>query len=86
MEQTLLSLGFGSCIIAGRIIDIKPSNSAPMKRLINDARAERRLIDVTSGRRTRSVIIMDSNHVVLSAIQPDTLKERLSDKKPVIGT
>ena len=76
MDQTLLNIGFGSTVVSDRVVAIVSPNSAPMKRLKDDAREEKRLIDATHGRRTRSIIIMDSNHVVLSAIQAETVSQR----------
>lgn len=87
MEQTLLNIGFGSTVVAERIISIVSPNSAPMKRLKDEARDEKRLIDATYGRKTRSIIVTDSNHVVLSAIQAETISQRYellkeSNRKP----
>ena len=76
MERTLLNIGFGNTVVAGRIVAIVTPGSAPMKRLKEEAREERKLIDATQGRRTRSVIITDSNHVILSAIQAETISQR----------
>jgi hypothetical protein len=76
MEQTLLSIGYGSSVVAERIIAIVSPNSAPIRRLKDDAREEKRLVDATHGKKTRAIIIMDSNHVVLSAIQSETLTQR----------
>ena len=76
MDQTLLNIGFGSSVVSERIVAIVSPNSAPMKRLKDEARNEKRLIDATHGRRTRSIIVMDSNHVVLSAIQAETISQR----------
>ena len=76
MEPSLLNIGFGSTVVAHRIVSIVSPNSAPMKRLKDEAKDEKRLIDATHGRRTRSIIIMDSNHVVLSAIQAETISQR----------
>jgi hypothetical protein len=81
MEQTLLNIGFGSTVVAERIIAIVSPNSAPMKRLKDEAKEEHRLIDATHGRRTRSIIVMDSNHVVLSAIQSETISQRYEQLK-----
>ena len=75
-EQTLLNIGFGSTVVADRVVAIVSPNSAPMKRLKDDAKEEKRLVDATHGRRTRSIIVMDSNHVVLSAIQAETISQR----------
>lgn len=76
MDHNLLSIGFGSTVVAERIVAIVSPNSAPMKRMKDDAKKEKRLVDATHGRRTRSILVMDSNHVVLSAIQSDTISQR----------
>lgn len=76
MEPMLLNIGFGSTVVADRVVAIVSPNSAPMKRLKDDAREEKRLIDGTHGRRTRSIIVLDSNHIVLSAIQAETISQR----------
>jgi regulator of extracellular matrix RemA (YlzA/DUF370 family) len=76
MDQNLLNIGFGNTVVAERVIAIVSPNSAPMKRLKDEAKDEKRLIDATQGRRTRSIIIMDSNHIVLSAIQAETISQR----------
>ena len=81
MEQNLLNIGFGSTVVADRVVAIVSPNSAPMKRLKDEAREEKRLVDATHGRRTRSIIIMDSNHIVLSAIQAETISQRFSTVK-----
>ena len=75
----LINIGFGNMVSANRLIAIVSPESAPIKRIIQDARDKGFLIDATYGRRTRAVIIMDSDHVVLSAIQPVTVATRLSD-------
>ena len=71
-----ISIGFGNMVSAGRVVSLVSPDSAPMKRLIQDARDEGRIIDATCGRRTRSVIITDSDHVILSAIQAETICNR----------
>jgi extracellular matrix regulatory protein A len=76
MAKDLLNIGFGNNVAAERVVAIVAPNSAPMKRLKDDAKEEKRLVDATHGRRTRSVIIMDSNHVILSAIQAETISQR----------
>lgn len=81
MDHTLLNIGFGSSVVAERVVTIVSPNSAPMKRLKDEAREEKRLIDATHGRRTRSIIIMDSNHVILSAIQAETISQRFETLK-----
>ena len=72
----LINIGFGNMVSAGRIISIVSPESAPIKRIIQDARDNGILIDATYGRRTRAVIVMDSGHVILSAIQPETVANR----------
>jgi regulator of extracellular matrix RemA (YlzA/DUF370 family) len=81
MEQSLLNIGFGNTVVAERVIAIMPPSSAPMKRLKDEAKEDRRLLDATHGRRTRSIIIMDSNHIVLSAIQAETISQRFATLK-----
>jgi len=81
MEQTLLNIGFGSTVVAERVVAIVSPNSAPMKRLKDEAKDEKRLVDATHGRRTRSIIIMDSNHIILSAIQSETISQRYASLK-----
>lgn len=73
----LLNIGFGNFVVANRIIAIVNPNSAPMKRLKEEAKEAKHLIDVTQGRKTRAIIITDSNHVILSAIQAETIAQRL---------
>ena len=72
-----INIGFGNIISADRLIAIVAPESAPIKRIIQDARDNGKLVDATYGRRTRAVIIMDSEHVVLSAVQPETVANRL---------
>ena len=72
----LINIGFGNMVSASRIITIVSPESAPIKRIIQDARDSGLLIDATYGRRTRAVIVMDSGHVILSAIQPETVANR----------
>lgn len=75
----LINIGFGNMVSANRLIAIVSPESAPIKRIVQDARDKGMLIDATYGRRTRAVIIMDSDHVVLSAVQPETVANRLDD-------
>lgn len=77
MAVKLINIGFGNIVAAQRIIAAVSPESAPIKRLISDARAKGCLIDATYGRRTRAVLIMDSGHVILSAIQPETMSHRI---------
>ena len=81
MDQALLNIGFGSSVVADRVVAIVSPNSAPMKRLKDEAKEDKRLVNATHGRRARSIIIMDSNHVVLSAIQAETISQRYSTLK-----
>lgn len=74
----LINIGFGNMVSSSRLIAIVSPDSAPIKRIIQDMRDHGQLIDATYGRRTRAVIIMDSGHVILSAIQPETIAGRLS--------
>ncbi|MFW5733650.1 MAG: DUF370 domain-containing protein [Oceanidesulfovibrio sp.] len=74
----LLNIGFGNYVVASRVVSIVTPSSSPMRRLREDARQEGRLVDATQGRKTRSIIITDSNHVLLSAIQADTLGQRFA--------
>lgn len=76
MESTLLNIGFGNMVVAKRIVAIVTPSSAPMKRLKDDAKENARLVDATHGRRTRSIIITDSNHIILSAVQAETISQR----------
>ena len=76
----LINIGFGNMVNAGKLIAIVSPESAPIKRIVQEARDKGSLIDATYGRRTRSVIIMDSDHVVLSAVQPETVANRLNDE------
>ena len=73
-----INIGFGNMVSASRVVTLVSPDSAPMKRLIQDARDGGRIIDATCGRRTRSVIITDSEHVILSAIQAETITNRLA--------
>lgn len=73
----LLNIGFGNLVSAGRIVAVIAPDSAPVKRLVQEARDGGRLVDGTAGRRTRAVLMMDSGHIVLSAVQPETIAGRL---------
>ena len=74
-----INIGFGNIVSAHRLIAIVSPESAPIKRIIQDARDGGKLIDATYGRRTRAVIIMDSEHVILSSVQPETVAGRLEE-------
>ena len=75
----LINIGFGNMVSANRLVAIVSPESAPIKRIITDARERGSLIDATYGRRIRAVIITDSDHVILSAVQPETVANRLND-------
>jgi len=77
----LLNIGFGNMVAAGRLIAVVSPESAPIKRLIQDARDRGMLIDATYGRRTKSVILMDTDHVILSAIPPEDVAARAEGKQ-----
>lgn len=75
----LINIGFGNMVAAGRLVAIVSPESAPIKRIIQDAKERGSLIDATYGRRTRAVLITDSDHVILSAVQPETVANRLGE-------
>ncbi len=75
----LINIGFGNMVAAGRLVAIVSPESAPIKRIIQDAKERGSLIDATYGRRTRAVLITDSEHVILSAVQPETVANRLGE-------
>ena len=77
----LLNIGFGNVVSANRVVAIVSPESAPIKRIIQEARENNILIDATYGRKTRAVIIVDSGHIILSAVQPETVAGRLSGGK-----
>ncbi|HHW12343.1 MAG TPA: DUF370 domain-containing protein [Firmicutes bacterium] len=81
MDIKLINIGFGNMVAANRIVAIVSPESAPIKRIIQESRERGTLIDATYGRRTRAVIIVDSLHVILSAVQPETVAHRLNSKK-----
>lgn len=78
MGVKLVSIGYGNIISANRIISVVSPESAPVKRIIQDGKDSKKLIDATYGRRTRSVIITDSDHIILSALQPETVASRVN--------
>lgn len=79
-NQVLLNIGYGNLVAASRIVSIVSPQSAPMKRLREEAASRNKLVDATQGRRTRSIIVTDSDHVILSAINPDTIATRLAQE------
>lgn len=80
MDIKLINIGFGNIVSANRIVAIVSPESAPIKRIIQEARDKGMLIDATYGRRTRAVVITDSEHIILSAVQPETVAQRLQSK------
>lgn len=81
MDIKLINIGFGNIVSARRIVAIVSPESAPIKRIIQEARDRGMLVDATYGRRTRAVIITDSDHIILSAVQPETVAHRLASKE-----
>lgn len=77
MDIKLVNIGFGNIVAANRIISIISPESAPIKRIIQEARDKGILVDATYGRRTRAVVVVDSGHIILSAVQPETVANRL---------
>ena len=82
----LINIGFGNMVAAERIVAVVSPDSAPVKRLVQEARDAHRIVDATQGRRTRAVIITDSDHVVLSAIQPETVASRAGNREAMGST
>ncbi len=78
MDNRLINIGFGNAVKISRILAVVNPGSSPIRKLKDVARQEKRLIDVTEGRRTRGIIILDSGHLVLSSVQPDTINQRLA--------
>lgn len=81
MNLKFINIGFGNIVSASRVIAIISPESAPIKRIIQDARERGMLIDATYGRRTRAVIVTDSDHIVLCAVQPETVAHRMDAKE-----
>ena len=81
----LLNIGYGNLVIATRVIAVVSPQSSPMRRLREEAGSRGKLIDATQGRRTRSILVTDSDHVILSAINPDTIASRFTQEGPVGG-
>lgn len=77
----LINIGFGNMVAAGRLVAIVSPESAPIKRIIQDAKERGTLIDATYGRRTRAVLVMDSEHVILSSVQPETVAGRMTNEE-----
>lgn len=81
VRPVLVNIGFGNVVAAAKVVAIVTPGSAPMKRLREEAKKAGRLIDATEGRRTRSIIVTDSNHIILSAIQAETITQRFLEEK-----
>jgi regulator of extracellular matrix RemA (YlzA/DUF370 family) len=77
MDSRLVNIGFGNAVKVGRILAVVNPGSSPIRKLKEEARLEKKLIDVTEGRRTRAIIVLDSGHLVLSSVQPETISQRL---------
>ena len=76
----LLTIGYGNVVVASRVVSVVAPTGSPVKRLRDEARKRGKLVDATQGRKTRSVIVTDSDHVILSAVQADTIAERLREE------
>lgn len=85
MDGRMINVGFGNTVVARRILAIVGPHSSPMKKFKDEAKRANMLIDVTEGRRTRSIIILDSNHVILSSVQRETLTQRLMPSSAELG-
>jgi len=79
MQTSMINIGYGNAVCTDKIVAIVAPDSAPVKRLVSEARERGDLIDATCGRRTRAVIVMESRHVLLSAIQPETITSRMNE-------
>jgi regulator of extracellular matrix RemA (YlzA/DUF370 family) len=84
MDLTLIPIGYGNVVVAQRIVAVIAPDSSPVKRMREEAQSSGKLVDATHGRRTRAIIVTDSDHVILSALQPETISQRLSPS-PVSG-
>jgi regulator of extracellular matrix RemA (YlzA/DUF370 family) len=78
MDNRLINVGFGNAVKISRILAVVNPGSSPIRKIKDDARQERKLIDVTEGRRTRAIIILDTGHLILSSVQPETINQRLA--------
>jgi len=78
MDNRLINIGFGNAVKISRILAVVNPGSSPIRKLKDEARQEHRLIDVTEGRRTRGIILLDSGHLVLTSVQPETISQRLA--------
>ena len=80
MVNNLVNIGYGNMVMATKVVAVLSPDSAPMRRLKEEARERRMLVDATQGRKTRAIIITDSDHVILSAVQVETLMQRFSGR------
>jgi len=78
MENRLINIGFGNAVMINRVLAVVNPGSAPIRKLKDEARKERKLIDVTEGRRTRAIVLLDTGHLLLSSVQPETINQRLA--------
>ncbi|MBM4140000.1 MAG: DUF370 domain-containing protein [Nitrospira sp.] len=85
LSPVLVNIGFGNVIAASKVVAIVTPGSAPMKRLREGAKKEGKLIDATEGRRTRSIIVTDSDHIILSALQAETITQRFLEGKGALA-
>ena len=81
MSGGLINIGFGNIVAVNRIVAVVSPESAPIKRMVQEARERSMLVDATYGRRTRAVIVTDSEHIILSAVQPETVAQRLENRE-----
>lgn len=79
-RHTLLNIGFGNLVMAERVVSLLSPTSSPMRRLREEAKEQHLLVDATQGRKTRCIIVMDSGHVILSAVQPETIRQRFEQQ------
>ena len=80
MVNMLVNIGYGNMVMASKVVAVLSPDSAPMRRLKDEAKEQKRLLDATQGRKTRSIIITDSDHVILSAVQVETMMQRFSGR------
>lgn len=85
ISPILVNIGFGNVVASSKVVAVVTPGSAPMKRMREEARKDGKLVDATQGRRTRSIIITDSNHVILSALQAETITQRFLEDKSAGG-
>ncbi len=90
MDNRLINVGFGNTVKINRILAVVNPGSSPIRKLKEEARKDKKLLDVTEGRRTRAIIVLDTGHLVLSSVQPETINQRLAalteDKKNPLGS